>query len=42
MSEDFYASLGSEHDLMAKLRKSLFEAFTLYHLAIRIHRRKRP
>ena len=37
MSDDFYAKLGSNRSLMTALHKSMFEAFTLYYLAAKVH-----
>ena len=41
MSEDFYARLGSERDLMAALKKSVHESCVLFHLAMQLARKKR-
>lgn len=40
MSDDFYAKLGSQQDIMQQLKKSVFEAFTLFHIAIRVNKKR--
>ena len=40
MSENFYSQLESPDDLMSKLKKSLFEAYSLFYIAKKMAMKK--